>query len=293
MGHCMPDDTMPCIDCGVVILAAEDDAEDTIRPRLEAAGADLDRIAHVEIVRSTNNPIGEPFCLPDHLDCLEEAIDAVKACLVIFDPITAFFSKSVDYSKDTDVRRILHPLKIMAARKKCGMVYLRHLNKSSGSRSLYRGGGSIAFVGAARSALLVARDPDNEKGSVLSWVKGNLTDRPPNSLRFGFHRSHIEGIPKIDWRGESQLSADELLESITLDMDTKASIIEAVDFLQAMLASGPRLKQELVKEAKTIGISKATLNRAASRLGITSRQTLSTGGKFQGSEWSLNNEQTK
>ena len=54
-------------------------------------------------------------------------------------------------------------------------MLLRHLNKDAkGSNPLYRGGGSIAFIGAARSALVAARDPEEDDRLVLAHLKASV-----------------------------------------------------------------------------------------------------------------------
>ena len=280
----MPDDSPPGRAGGVVRLSAEDDPEDTIRPRLEADGADLDRVVILESV--TRNGRLEPFTIPDHVDCLDAAVESVDAALVVFDPITSYFSKGIDYAKDTDVRRALRPLKDMAAKHRCAVNYLRHLNKGGGTRSLYRGGGSIAFVGAARSGLLVARDPSDDRGSVLAWVKGNVAERPP-SLRFGFEPTDMPGIVRIAWKGGTVMKADELLEATTESAEAKTAVEEACEFLRAVLAGGPRTKADLIKLAREHGIGKSTLERARERVAVRATQPQATDGTFAGSTWSL------
>jgi hypothetical protein len=68
-------------------------------------------------------------------------------------------------------RRALQPLDALAQKHGCTelmVLMVRHLNKKEGQKSLYRGGGSIAFVAASRIALLAARLPRREGCGVLA-----------------------------------------------------------------------------------------------------------------------------
>jgi hypothetical protein len=78
---------------GVVLVGVEDDEEDTIVPRLIAAGADRTRIA---TMRQPTDVSGKPkpFLIPDDIERLRRAIDEISARLVVIDPITAYLSTS-------------------------------------------------------------------------------------------------------------------------------------------------------------------------------------------------------
>jgi hypothetical protein len=68
------------------------------------------------------------------------------------------------------------------------VVVIRHLNKTTGGPALYRGGGSIGIIGAARIALLVGRDPADEARNVLAAIKTNIGPKPSAS-HTGCHRT--------------------------------------------------------------------------------------------------------
>ena len=84
---------------GVIMLSAEDDAEDTIRPRLEAAGADLDRV-WIEPGADLD---------PKRLAAICAELDGTV--LVTIDPVTAYFPGTVNSWKAQDVRRTLEPIR--------------------------------------------------------------------------------------------------------------------------------------------------------------------------------------
>jgi hypothetical protein len=183
---------------GAVIVSAEDGASDTIRPRFDAAGGDPSRTLLL------GND--EPFAIPGDIPRLERAVRQVGAALVVIDPIMAFLSGDVNSNRDQDVRRALTPLKRMAERTGAAVVLVRHLNKSQGGNPLYRGGGSIGIIGAARSGMVVGPHPDSEELRVLAGQKNNLS-LPPRSLAYEIRdggerisQDHLPGLLGGDGR---------------------------------------------------------------------------------------------
>src|SRR5829696_10330875 len=76
----------------VVILSAEDDLYDTIRPRIDAAGGDPRRV--IALATLADNPADGPLgAIPDHVYLLEEIIGRTQAALLIIDPLVAFLSR--------------------------------------------------------------------------------------------------------------------------------------------------------------------------------------------------------
>jgi hypothetical protein len=151
----------------VIIVSAEDAAEDTIRPRLEAAGADLDRC---HILRES----GGGFSLADDLPRLETALAAIEdVALVIIDPISAYLG-AVNSHNNAQVRGLLGPLADLATRCGAAVLAISHLSKSVEGEAISRVSGSIGFVAAARAAYFVARDPDDGERRLLLPLKNNL-----------------------------------------------------------------------------------------------------------------------
>ena len=156
-GWAMPDGTGEGEPAGVVIVSAEDGLADTIVPRLVAAGADLSRIVALDKVPDDEG--GHPFVIPDDMPFLERAIADAGARLVIIDPLMAFLSGSTNSHRDQDVRRALARVHDIAERAGAVLWVVRHLNKTTGGPAVYRGGGSIGIIGAARSGLLGGARP--------------------------------------------------------------------------------------------------------------------------------------
>jgi hypothetical protein len=269
-GKSLPDGT-PAETAGVVIVSAEDGVADTIRPRFDAAGGDPAR------ARLLGDE--EPFVIPDDIPRLERAIEQVGAALVIIDPIMAFLSGKVNSNRDQDVRRALTPLKRMAERTGAAVVLVRHLNKTPGGNPLYRGGGSIGIIGAARSGLVVGRHPEDEELRVLAGQKNNLS-LPPESLAYRIETAN-NGAAQIVYEGVYEATAQQVLR-VPEDEEKKSALSEAKEFLLSELGDEPMAAEQVKKNAKEAGIAARTLRRAKKALGVIS--TKEADGSFT---WSL------
>lgn len=259
---------------GVVLLSAEDGAADTIRPRLEAAGADLDRVA----IMTTKADGSLPSIRAD-IALIEAWIREVGAGLVVIDPLMAYLGHDINAHRDQDVRRALAPLALMAQRTNCALVTVRHLNKSEGANALYRGGGSIGIVGAARIGLLLAPDPDDREARVLAPTKSNLA-RLPASLQFRLVSASGTDVARIQYEGISPYTADDLVAA-GRPPSRGSQRDQAVALLRQALAGGPRSAVEVKELAAAAGVTEATLRRAKDAAGVRAVKD----GFGDGSSW--------
>ncbi len=119
----------------MVLLSAEDDLGDTIRPRLDAAGADVNKIIALQVVRGRDGDgtYDRMFDLDRDMPKLETAIISLgDVKLVVVDPLTAFLGEKVKANDNAEVRRGLAPLADMAARLGVAVLAINHLRKSDG-----------------------------------------------------------------------------------------------------------------------------------------------------------------
>ena len=185
---------------GVVILNAEDGIDDTVRPRLDAAGADCERV-HLWDWQSVLPR------LPDSADWLGDRIVEHEVKLVILDTLTTFLGSKVDSHRDQDVRRALIPLVKTASESGTAVLAVRHLNKGQQSSAMHRGMGSMAFTGLARAVWHAGPHPD-EDAMVLAAVKNNLAQ---NAYAMRYRVSDRNGSPVVTWDGQCDLVADDLV----------------------------------------------------------------------------------
>jgi len=254
----------------VVLLNAEDDVEDTVRPRLDAAGADLHRITSIG---ATVDPNGKEmtFSLRDHIELLRGHIDAVEdPALVVIDPLNAFLA-GTDSHKDADVRSVLAPLARLAEETRVAVVVVAHLNKGgNGGAAVTRVSGSIAFVGAARAAWLVTADREDQERRLFVSVKNNLA-RDAGGLAYRIADDAGAG-PHVEWEdGVVNISADEALRGSETGEHEATERERAAEWLRDYLSDGnPVASIELFHVAKGEGFSEKTVRRALEAIGAES-----------------------
>ncbi len=255
-----------CEPAGVVLMSAEDGLADTIRPRLDAAGADTKRILALTTKTDSQNT-EQMISIPEDLSLIEHEIKRVGARLVVVDPLMAFLSGDTNSHRDQDVRRALAPLAALAQRTGAAVLIVRHLNKTSGGNTLYRGGGSIGIIGAARSGLVVAEDPEDSERRILAHNKQNL-GKPSASLVFTIETAP-NGAARVLWCGQSELNASQILRA-PIDEEEKSALSEATEFLRDELQDGPMAAKQVKKNARDADISERTLKRAKADLRVKS-----------------------
>jgi AAA domain len=248
---------------GAVFLSAEDDPEDTIQPRLALIGADLTRIVLLTAVKREDG-----LSLPTiaNLGSITQAVKLVDAKLVVIDPLMAYLPGETNSYRDQDIRRCLAPLVALAAELDVAVLVIRHLNKTSNNNPLYRGGGSIGIIGAARSGLLVVKDPDDDSQCILSVAKSNLA-KLPASLAYKILSNAAE-VPFISWLGTTQHTAASLLHDQADTAEDRSAVREAGGFLQEFLKTGPRKVPDVFKAARAAGITEITLRRGKAAMGV-------------------------
>jgi hypothetical protein len=265
-----------------LILTTEDDPAKTIRPRLEKLGANLNQIMYITFTHKKKMSItAEDF---------KEAmirIKQVRPDIVIIDPLTLYATteKGFDSNKATSVRRMLNAL--VEAARELNAVFLvnRHFGKTP-KRALHQGIGSIDYAAAARSMMIVAKDPSDpfENTRIVAHIKSNLVPRMKEGLMFSLDEKQT---PPFQWQGMCEVDPDCLtdFESASEARDEKSKLAEAMDFLRQILADGPVPFEEIQDQARRLVISERTLRRAREELLIVSRQ--SGFAKTKVWEWSL------
>ena len=276
-------DGAPCERGSVIILSAEDDPEDTIRPRLDAAGADVSRVHLLSAVRIVQKDGAEGergFSLESDIEALEDAIKQhPDTRMIVIDPISAYLG-GTDSHNNAAVRGLLSPLSDLAARTGVLILGVTHLRKTGG-QAIHRSIESIAFTAAGRATWGVAKDPEDTNKRVMVRIKGNL-GRDPGGLSYRIEETP-SGIPRIAWEpGAVNLRADDVLGGLD-SREERSERHEAAEWLREFLADGPQPAREVQKHAADAGFSWITIRRAKATLSVCSQQT----GLHGGWRWSL------
>jgi putative DNA primase/helicase len=264
----------------VVILSAEDGAGDTVVPRLMAAGADRGRVHLVSAVGAKDGKGRRAFDLSADLDLLEDKASEIgEVRMIIIDPISSYLGQRIDSHVNAAVRGALEPVGEMAARLRIAFVSITHPPKGTGTSAINRFIGSIAFVAAARAAFMVTRDPDDENRRLFLPVKNNLAPLG-KGLAFRLEQRIVGGpgnaivASSVIWDSEPvTITADKAL--VAADARGTGEVppgVEAEDFLKKVLERKSVPVKDVQTEAKTAGLSWATIRRAKDRLGVNAER---------------------
>lgn len=265
-GDVMPDGSPGVGPAGVFILSAEDDLASVIRPRLEAAGADLGRVGVLRL-RDADGELREPT-LADLAE-IEWAVRELDAKLGIVDPLMDYLPRDVDAHRDQDVRRPLAWLRGLTERTGIAGVIVRHLNKSQSGSPLYRPGGSIGITATMRAGHLLAADP---AGGALVFAPTKSSLAPmPRPLRLRLVADPGATFARVQWEGPCEHSAESLLATPPLP-ERRGERDRAEEFLRELLARGPVPARAAERAAEEAGISGRTLARARRSLGVAARK---------------------
>jgi RecA-family ATPase len=262
----------------VVLVTYEDGLADTVRPRIDALGGDPNRIFVFRCIAIGDGEDEREPMFPDDVASLRAIVEEHDAALVIVDPLGAALSESTDSHKDASVRRVVSRLARLAEDTATCVAGIRHLIKGSAANALRAGGGSIAFIAAARVAMLVSEHPDDadkpqhERRRVLACVKNNLAPHLPSRV-FELWQPEGHEQPRIRWLGESPLSADDLNAAhAAVAPEERDGATERGDWLREVLSSGPLDSKELFKLARAEGYQDRTLRRTAHAIGVEIRR---------------------
>ncbi len=237
----------------MIYQTAEDGLGDTIRPRLEEAGADLERILVID-------DGDKPLTLTD--ERLEKAIRENNARLVIIDPIQAFLGADVDMNRANEVRPVFRKLGDIAQDNRAAILLIGHLNKANGMSSLQRGLGSTDIIAAVRSALFIGKLKDDPTTRVLTHEKSSLA---PAGDSIAFTLGDGDGF---SWIGAVEITADQLLSGAKEAPPKATKVEQGVKLLEEMLRDGAKASnKDILARAKSLGISRRTLNDSKARLG--------------------------
>jgi hypothetical protein len=253
----------------IAIASVEDARGAVLKPRLIAAGADLDRVHFVDVIV---DDIEETLSLPDDLEQLEAEMKRHRVRFLIIDPLIAHLPLAINADRDQHVRHALAPLAKLAERLDVAITGIMHLNKRDASDIMVRVNGSGGFVNAARSVLVVGADPEDPDQRIVAHGKSNVGILAP-SERFKIETRWVEDDVKtsgIAFLGEVNVTASDLVRGEDGD---RSALDEAVEWLADRLDNGPVSASQIKIEGERAAHSFRTLQRAKKELRVKSIKT--------------------
>jgi putative DNA primase/helicase len=277
-GHAPPGD---CI-----LIQHEDDPGDTVVPRLIAAGADLQRVHILTMVKKVTGPTKRIFSLAD-LPMLGELLEQLKGPQFVgIDPLGSYTGK-INAAAGNEVRSTLIPLVEMLKRFHVSGIGILHFNKKVDvDNPVLRVADSIAFTAVSRHTFVVTDDAENERHLLIKG-KNNLA---PDTKALSYHieaghggHDHRDGseirAPRVVWGHEHvDISAVQAMQAENGGGGARNPRKEAKDFILKMLATGSALAAEIEDAAEDEGISLRTLKTAKRDLKIVSKKDGIKGG---------------
>jgi len=250
----------------VLFMAPEDDADRVLRPRLEMQGADLKKVRFM----------AHPHRLDEYGRSLlrKEVIDYPPE-LVVIDPLPPFMAEDTNTYRATEVRGFMQPLALLAREMDIAILLVRHLRKGGSAFAIEAGQGSMDFIAAVRSGLIVFSHPADQNTKVLAHGKANWS-APGPSLTFEVKAGPGQPVPTIKWLAELDESADQLLQAA----DKQKAEEVAAERIAELLASGPMPARDALDRLTRDGFSERTIDRAKLLADVKS-------GRGPGAKWSL------
>lgn len=255
----------------VLLANCEDDLKDTIRPRLRAAGANLDR---VHLIKGTIGAEGKQVAFNlCHLPEIEAHLQRhPEIGLVIVDPAGAFTGGSgFDDHRDSEVRKVLGPLSDLAGRHGVAILLVMHFSKGTTAKAVNKVMGSAGYTNASRAAFSVQTSQDNPGQRVLGVLKFNCGPDPSGRafrirpldqaeqeqataalaevMSDGKRRQLAEQMCRVQWLGDTDESPDAINAAESLQVvPLKSGVAEASRWLAEFLKDGPRASAECVEQ---------------------------------------------
>lgn len=252
-----PDGQKIAVPKRVIYQCSEDGVADTIKPRLEASGADCSKVAFID---------EELISLTLDDEKLRDAIIDFKASLVVIDPFQAYLGDDVYMSSARKIRKLMQRLNIWASTYNCAIVLIGHMNKKENSKELYRGLGSIDIVAAARSVLQVSRKDENSSIRYMKHVKSSLAAKGRD---ISFEIDADRGFQWLGCVGTAEGTAADNPGN-TEDIKPLSKDEMLANLLIKKLADGPVRATEIQSEFIEIGIGMKALKRVKKIVGIKS-----------------------
>lgn len=227
----------------VLMMTQEDDLGVTMRPRLEALGANLSNIFLLD----------KNFTLDEWgLAQIDTLMRSMVITILVLDPMTKYMGGKIDMYRPNETDMVMSPLVQAARDTECAILLVRHLRKSKSGNAKDNGIGSINILGSARSVVQVSQLANGTK--VMTHIKHNISAQGP-SLTYSTEGNTFK------W-GEELGMEDSAVQKKVSTNPRAYGAEKARAFLRTTLKDGPVWVAEVLARGADEGISKITLERA-------------------------------
>jgi hypothetical protein len=276
LGAAWPDGTGHAPQGSVILFGAEDDAGKIVRPRLEAAGANLDSVMVCQGYTSGNDDDAAAVVLEHNIDLLRSALESKPDCrLIVFDPLPDYVA--ADENNSAEVRAALVPLARLAQEKNVAVLAVLHQNKKNDLTAVQRIGGSGAFAQIARTVLAIGDHPeddaaDADRRRVMLVAKNNYGEK---AVGQGYRlRKRTNGDVCLEWiAGTLSMDADALARRPNGGREHDERRSEAVEELRQRLAAGPASAAAVSTAMKDAGFGRRQIEHACDTLNVVKERT--------------------
>lgn len=260
-GRAWPDGK-PCRQGKVGYVMSEDEPEDTIVPRLVAAGADLSNV----LIWSLATPPK-----PEDLDGL---------ALLIVSPLVEILPDGKDANADRDARQFIQPWKERARQIGCTIIGIVHYNKKNDLAAVQRILGSVGLPNALRNTLCVEVDNEDDERRLFLKLKGNLSPTKKDGLAYRIEKvgELSQSIACVWEEGFVTKTADDVIAAKRQNGSKQSARDWLVEYLKRN--GGMQEARVIYAAAEKEGYSEDAVEKARRRAGI-----LSVKHEFNGGWW--------
>ena len=265
----------------VIYITSEGVPDKILKPRLHAAGADME---NVTLVRGIYNEEKEfqvldvRYHLPLLLELIRTEREAKKGncVLVIIDPIASFVSGKANLNDSVQARHALDAIARFAEEASVSVLVAVHPNKDETKKIMARAAGSMQMSAAVKTAWIVAEPKDDDPLNMryfapykIQTVEFNKNEALPfylDDANFEYDGKFFE-MARIRWSEKTVKCDVEKIISPRADEGLpQAAKVRA--WLKEQMKSGRRLARELYSKAEEEGFSKWQLWRAKVSLDV-------------------------
>lgn len=289
-GDLWPDGSGRAPQGGVILFGAEDDPEKVVRPRLEAAAANLEMIRFVDGAEDGQQDWLGPITIDRDLELVREQLDAFPECrAIVFDPLSQYVECQENSNSET--RAVLMPLVQLAQERNVAIIAIMHLNKKSDAMMIQRIAGASSYGQIARHIIFMGDDPDDaaagEERRRAMIVAKNSYGRVNCGQLYRISTA-INGCPRVEWEmGTVEMDAERLNpKPVGVSKEYQDQRAEAVEALRDLLATGTKPAAEVHKHLGDLGYSRRQIDYAAKTLGVVKEQDRDV-GRAKAWMWSL------